>query len=71
MKEDINLCAWVDGTLVDLECEEPATFSLRFKTSHAPGDFRHIEACDHHLADLARGIKDIYAVDTVTIEELS
>src|SRR3972149_3495339 len=54
------LCAFVDG---ESECEAPATFSLRFKTSHAPGNFQHIESCDFHLAKLARGIPELYAVE--------
>ena len=62
MNEMPFLCAFVSDA--NDECEAMATFSLTF------GDW-HIEACDEHLAALAHGIPELYAVDEVRITELA
>lgn len=75
MTEFVMLCAFVDkvlygNTLGDFECEAPATFSL---IMHGGDEYdgKHIESCDFHLVKMARGLAELYAVDSVTIEDLA
>ena len=59
------LCSYIgaDGE----ECEDHAMFVLRFRANRTN---MNLEACDAHLAAVARGIPELYAADTVTLVEL-
>ena len=60
------LCAYI-GDDPSEECEAPATFALQFRANRTN---MSLEACDEHLAAVARGIPELYATDTVTLVEL-
>lgn len=63
--ETVLLCAWVDGVAITFECEEPVTFVLRFQDD---GKELHVESCDHHLADMVRGVERNYGARPVVEE---
>lgn len=66
--EIIDGCSYSYGSAIEMFCEEAPAWKIIFPCDD--GETRTLMSCDHHLADLARGLWEPYGALSIALEEL-
>ena len=69
MSEEIIGCSYTYGVALGQDCEEEPQWRIIFPCDD--GETRTLISCDHHLADLARGLWEPYGALSIGLEEMS